>query len=160
MRMIATLILASVSLLSALERPIPMDDKKPVEVETGFLGNKYRQDAKPLQPFSMHKVLSTHPESKDAVSSAKLWLYPGMALGGVGGFLVGYQAVQPVVGGEFNAPVFFTGVGAVGLSLLFSNMGERKMHQAVEAYNRALGGASFRWDLSPGGCRLLLAHSF
>lgn len=160
MRSILAFVLASATLLSALEMPVPMEDKKPVSVEPNLLGTKYRQDANPLQVFSMHRVLSIYPESKDAVSASKLWLYPGMALGGVGGFLVGYMAVQPLVGGEFNAPVFFGGVGAVGLSILCGKMSERRLNQAVESYNRALGGAGFRWDLSPDGYGLQLVRSF
>lgn len=160
MKKIAILALASISMLQAFDKPIPMEDKKPVAVESGFLGTKYKQDAKLLQPFSMHRVLSAYPESKDAVSSAKLWTYPGLALGGVGGFLIGYQAVQPMVGGEFNAPVFFVGLGAAGIGLFCDHMAQRNLKRAVESYNRALGGASLRWDLRPDGGRLGLAYAF
>lgn len=136
---------------SAAGLPIPMQDKQPVEIEEGFLGNRYRQQSQPLQPGSMYEVLSTYPEAKGMATASKLWMYTGLAFGFAGGMLVGYTGVQPLVGGDFNAPLFFSGLGAATLGMFLGKVADNKLAGAVQAYNKAVGGAALRWEIAPGG---------
>lgn len=159
MRMVCAILMLSLTWAVA-GRPIPMQDKTAVEIDAGFLGNKYKQDNQMLQPGSMYEVLSTYPESKGLASASKGWMYPGLALGFTGGLLVGYTGVQPLVGGDFNAPLFFSGLGACVAGMALGKVADNKLTGAVQAYNQALGGATLRWDMVPGGQAWHLAWRF
>lgn len=141
-------------------RPIPMQDKKAVEIESGFLSSHYRQENQLLQPGSMYEVLAAYPEAKGLAAASKGWMYPGLALGFAGGLLVGYAGVQPLVGQDFNAPLFFSGAGACVAAMLLGKVADSKLAEAVQAYNKALGGAALRWDLAPRGSALRMAWRF
>jgi len=154
------LLLSAFSLAPALELPNIMVDKKPVDVESSFWGTKFQQEGHLLIQGSMYEVLERYPESKDAASSAKVWMYPGLGFGAVGGFLIGFEAIQPVVGGKFNAPLFFAGVGSAAVSIAFGKIAENKLVHAVETYNAAQGKVGINGYLAPTGAGLALTYKF
>lgn len=159
MKMVCAILLLALSYVAA-GRPIPMKDKQPVEIEPGFLGSRYKQESQPLQPGSMYEVLATYPEAKGLAATSKVWMYPGLALGFTGGMLVGYTGIQPLVGGDFNAPLFFSGLGVCAVGMFLGKVADNKLAGAVQAYNKALGGAALRWDIAPDGSSLRLAWRF
>jgi hypothetical protein len=150
MKMICAFFLLSLTYATAA-LPVPMEDKRAVDIDAGFLGNRYKQESRLLQPGSMYKVLSAYPEAKDLAASSKGWQYPALGFGAAGGALVGYTGVQPLFGREFNAPLFFSGVGAIAVGMVFGKVADTKLAGAVRAYNKALGGAALRWDIVPEG---------
>ena len=137
-----------------------MQDKKQIDIEAGLLSAKFHQDGHPLKPGSLYDVLAQYPESKDAASSAKAWMYPGLGFGAVGGFLFGFEAVQPLVGGKFNAPLFLAGLGSFAVGITFGKISDHKLIQAVEAYNGAQGKVGINGGLLPGGASLALTYRF
>lgn len=151
MKSISCIILLSAALVSAMEMPVAMEDGKSVEINRGLFGDRFLQDGKMLRPGSMYAVLESHPDSREAAVSSKHWMWPGMALGATGGFLMGFTAIQPVVGGDFNAPLFLSGAGAAAVAMIFSTVSGKKLVRAVEAYNGNHGKTGFRLEMSPTG---------
>lgn len=160
MKPLACLILIALSLSSAFAAPKPMEDKKPVEVEPGFLGSKFRQDGELLKPGSMYDILGKYPETRGDVSAAKAWMVPGLVFGAAGGFLVGFTAVQPAFGKDFNAPLFLAGLGSIAVSLGCGKLADGKLRRAVETYNGLAGKGAFEWAPSPDGAVLRWSFRF
>jgi hypothetical protein len=162
MKHILIAVLFAAAYIQAFDKPVPMEDKKPVDVERGALNTRFRQDGRLVQPGSMFAVLDRYPDSRKSAAAAKGYGYPGMALGAVGGFLIGFTAVQPLVGGDFNAPLFFSGLGTAAVSLVLGKISEGHMVKAVESYNGNQGKSGFEWRLHPAGsgAGLMLAYRF
>lgn len=136
--------------------PANMVDHKPVQVERSFLSTKYRQDGALLQPMSMVPVLENYPDAKGPAHTGRAFYYTGMVFGAAGGVMLGYPVGYALSGQEFNAPLFFTGVGVAAVGIVFGALADSKLAHAAETYNAALAKTGMRLDVGPAG----LAVSF
>ena len=152
-----------VPVTQAFDFPKKMQDGVPVKIEDGLFGSSFYQGANdiPLLWTSVCEVVARNEEARPDVTAARIWYYTGLPMAAVGGYMVGYYGTKSLLGGGFNAPAFFLGVGWSGLSLLFSSVSDGKLVQAVEKYNAGLpADARIHWEILPRENRLSLRLSF
>jgi hypothetical protein len=130
--------LASALSVQAFRPPRDMKNGDSVTVDRGFLGNKFRQDGNLLKPGSVQNVLLDHPESRSDASAARTWTYVALVPAAAGGFMLGWPVGAALAGGDFNAPLFFTGVGVAAVGMALGKYASNRLATAAEKYNAAL----------------------
>lgn len=149
--------------IQALEYPKNMTDSISVRIEKGFWATKFRQGASGtlLKLNSVQEVVGRYPDSKPDVTASRMWMYPGLVAGGAGGFLVGFFGMQAILGQDLNAPAFFSGVGLIATSIVFSKFAEARLVRAVEKYNAVLPeDLGLDWGISPERSKLAIQLRF
>jgi hypothetical protein len=141
--------------------PVNMKDSVAVDIDRGIMGTKYRQNGKLLKLGSVYGTVGEYSEAESDVAASKRWFYPGLVAGGVGGFLIGFPIGSSLGGGEFNAPMFYSGLGVLAVALVLSKVADNHLVKAVEKYNGVLGApVSLDGGWSPEESRLVLRLNF
>ena len=105
--------------------------------------------------------LNSNSKSASEYRTYQVFCYPGMVLGGIGGFAVGYGVVSWATGEDFGMPVTLAGVGVAGVGVLLYYIAGKYFDSAVQIYNREAGyETSLKLQIVPtqqGGLALALA---
>ena len=114
-----------------------------------------------VSPDAVVAMLQTNPESASEYSTGRMFYYPSVVLGGIGGFAVGYGAVSWIMGKDFGMPMTLGGLGVVGVAVLLGYISGNYTDSAIEIYNKSLSAeTSFKVQLVPtvqGGIALAFA---
>ena len=114
-----------------------------------------------VPPEAVVAALNSNPEAADEYGTGRIFYYPGLILGGVGGFAVGYGVVAWIRGEDYGMPLTLGGVGVVGIALLLGYISGNYTDSAIEIYNKSLSAESaFKIELVPtvqGGVALAFA---
>src|SRR5690606_14955447 len=106
---------------------------------------------------SVYDMMERYPEAKAELGAAKPLLYTGMVLSTAGGLLIGFPVGSALAGGDFNTPVFLSGVGLATVGLVLSKLSDNRLVRSVKAYNAALPpGMGLDWNWTPDGGRMTL----
>ena len=80
-----------------------------------------------------------------------------------GGFALGWEIADLIMGKGINAPVLIGGVASIGVGFLFTYLADRRMVKGATIYNEHLGVTSYGspveldFGLVPGGVGLTLS---
>ena len=129
-RMVLILFVILISILSCTGQKIEMD-----EYITGY---KFYQNDKYLTMNDLVSIMESNKEAYQLINSARSNKILSQLLGGVGGFLVGWQLGTAIAGGEPNWTTAVIGGGIVFLSVPFSAKSNQKAKNAVDIYNAEL----------------------
>ena len=114
-----------------------------------------------MPPEAVVAALNSNPEAADEYGTGRIFYYPGLILGGVGSFAVGYGVVAWIRGEDYGMPLTLGGVGVVGIALLLGYISGNYTDSAIEIYNKSLSAESaFKIELVPtvqGGVALAFA---
>jgi hypothetical protein len=114
-----------------------------------------------VSPDAVVATLNSNPEAADEYGTGRMFYYPGLVLGGIGGFAVGYGVVAWIRGEDYGMPLTLGGVGVVGIALLLGYISGNYTDSAIEIYNKSLSAESaFKIELVPtvqGGVALAFA---
>ena len=126
------------------------NDNKISHVEKNWYigGNVVSEDAVEL-------ALKSNPASASELSTSKWFYYPGLVLGGVGGFALGYGVVTWIKGdSDLGMPLTLGGVGVCGLAFLLGYVASNYVDSAIEIYNKNLDSQTslqVKFGITPQG---------
>ena len=105
--------------------------------------------------------LNSNSKSASEYRTYQVFYYPGIVLGGIGGFAVGYGVVSWAMGEDFGMPLTLAGAGVVGVAVLIDYIAGKYFDSAIQIYNREAGyETSLKLQIVPtqqGGLALALA---
>ena len=133
-----------------------MQDSIRVEEKDGTFSCTFYQNNNELNPMSMFGVLEKHPEAEAYANSARLYTYASVGTSAVGGFLIGYPIGSALAGGDFNTPMFASGVGAILVSFTLGVVANSKLSNAVSEFNQTLPNTSFNYNFEQNKIELSL----
>jgi hypothetical protein len=102
-------------------------------------GSTFRQNNKILKPNQMLQIMEEDSAAYKQMKSALNNYRAGNAIGAIGGFMFGWPLGAVAGGGQFNLPLFATGLVIASASLPFSISYSKKAIKAVKIYNSNLG---------------------
>ena len=98
-----------------------------------FLGeNKVGEDV-------IIEELNANSRSASEFRTSRVFYYPGMVLGGVGGFAMGYGVVSWVMGEDIGMPLTLAGVGIAGVGVLLYYIAGKYFDSSIRIYNLEVG---------------------
>lgn len=108
-------------------------------------GYQFFQGEERLTVNKLVKAMKTNNEAYSLVKSAQSNNTIASVIGGVGGFMLGWNLGTALGGGEPNWAVAGVGAGLIVVSIPISHSFNKKVKKAVETYNRGFQTSSF-WD--------------
>lgn len=108
-----------------------------------FGGYRFWKKEKELKYSELLTIVKNNREAYKLIKSAQASNGFSVVLGGVGGFLVGYQLGTAIAGGEPNLAVGGVGIGLMGLSIPISINASKKARQGVAIYNKQIQELSY-----------------
>lgn len=108
-------------------------------------GYQFFQGEERLTVNQLVKTMKTNSEAYSLVKSAQSNNTVASVIGGIGGFMVGWNLGTALGGGEPNWGVAGIGAGLIVVSIPISLSFNKKVKKAVETYNRGFQTSSF-WD--------------
>ena len=98
-----------------------------------FLGeNKVGEDV-------IIEELNANSRSASEFRTSRVFYYPGMVLGGVGGFAMGYGVVSWAMGEDIGMPLTLAGVGIAGVGVLLYYIAGKYFDSSIRIYNLEVG---------------------
>lgn len=102
-------------------------------------GYQFYQGAQRLNMSQLARVVEPNAEAHKLVKSAKSNIIFSSIIGGVGGFMLGWNLGTAIGGGKPNWYVAGAGVGLIVVSIPINNKGMRQAKSAVQLYNDSSG---------------------
>lgn len=98
-----------------------------------FLGeNKVGEDV-------IIEELNANSRSASEFRTSRVFYYPGLVLGGVGGFAMGYGVVSWAMGEDIGMPLTLAGVGIAGVGVLLYYIAGKYFDSSIRIYNLEVG---------------------
>lgn len=116
-----------------------------ITVKKVFGGYTFFQNEKRLNMNQLLKATETNEQAYRAMKEAKSTYTWATLVGGVGGFMAGWQLGTALAGGEPNWVMAGVGAGLIVVSIPISNKFNTQVKAAVEYFNSGLKQSSF-WD--------------
>jgi hypothetical protein len=150
-RVIAVAAAAALSACAGVRPPgAPLDPARPVEIRKSWRDTRYLQDGRPVDGLDLAHALQHAPEARrhgDAALRSGAWnvVLLTLGVGVLGASLVAEDEAKPYV--EGTALTLLVG------SILFQRHADRRLEDAVRAYNAGLAAspAPVRPDAAPTG---------
>ena len=124
-------------------------------------GKKWYIGGTQVPPEAVVAALNSAPDAANEYDTGRMFYYPALILGGIGGAAVGFGVVSWIKGEDYGMPVTLGGVGVVGIALLLGYISGNYTDSAIEIYNKSLSAESaLKVELVPtiqGGIALALA---
>jgi len=137
------------------------DVSKGEKSKISHVSNSWYVGGTEVSPDAVVALLQSNPEAASEYSTGRMFYYPSLVLGGIGGFALGYGAVSWIMGKDFGMPMTLGGVGVVGVAFLLGYISGNYTDSAIEIYNKSLSAeTSFKVQLVPtvqGGIALAFA---
>ncbi len=109
-----------------------------VYVAKSFWGNRFYHQGERLNINQLAPLLHENSEADILATKAKNKSVLSSILGGAGGFLIGLQLANAIIGGEPNWTVAAVGGGLVVVSIPIFSRSNQLSNQAVDIYNAQL----------------------
>lgn len=109
-----------------------MDLNKPVQMDKHLFATIYKQGDDYLTFWEVSRKLKTFPEYESDVQSAQLMAYTSIAVGAVGGYLVGYNLFKH---SDNQTENLLIGTGTIAVSFLLGRFSHGFLDRSVDAYN-------------------------
>ena len=110
----------------------------------GFFGWQFRQNGEKLKLSQVSDLMASNEQAAAYLRSARSNSTLASVIGGIGGFLVGYQLGASAGGGNANWTVAGIGGGLIVGSIPLSIKAGNQARKAVEAYNEGARSTSLR----------------
>ena len=115
-----------------------------IEIRKVPFNYKYFQNGKRLNRSKLTKALAINEEASAILKKSKGSFVFSQILGGIGGFLAGWQIGAGYAGGETNWTMAAVGVGIAMVSIPFSLNATKKTKEAVTLFNSSQGATSYK----------------
>lgn len=133
-----------------------------IEVRKSW-GVKYLRNDQPLKPKQLLNMMLVDPEAYAEMRIAKNNYNAGAVFGFAGGFLIGWEAGNAIVGREVNGATLAGGAGLILIGAIFNGAYNRHAQKAVSRYNvlfKSIPRKSTDFALRPCGAGLALQWKF
>jgi len=117
-------------------------------VAKSFLGYKFYQKDTRLNFNQLPYIMEDNSEAYSLITKARGNNTISSILSGSGGFLIGWQLVTAIVGGDPNWTIAGIGGGLIAISIPIYSKSYKQSLKSVEMYNTGLGMNSHRLFLS------------
>ena len=107
-----------------------------IQIKQG-LGPVFMLKDKALRPVQMLEIMKDNTEAYNEMKIARKNLIVGNIIGGIGGFMFGWQLGGAVAGTKINGPMLLIGAGLTGVSIPFSIAYSKHAKKAVKIYNKS-----------------------
>ncbi len=124
--------------LGCATNTVPFTKGKSIEVEGSFFSRAFKQDGKPVRFDDVTSNLKKEESSKDKASASEIWYYTALVSSGVGGYLVGYNALSSSISSDSKQTGLLLGVGILGVAFASAYFSDKALTEGVEAYNSSL----------------------
>ena len=121
-----------------------------VYVAKNFLGYKYYQNNMRLNFNQLPYVMEENSEAYPLISKAKSNYTTASILGGLGGFLVGWQLGTAIFGGNPNWALAGVGGALIVVSIPINSKAINLAFEAIDLYNSGISNTSRRRELNIG----------
>jgi len=145
MKVIYLIAAFSLGCINPLKAQTPSDS---VYIYKSFLGYKFIQHEERLNFNQLPDVLDENQEAFLLIKKAKTNNIVSSIIGGIGGFMIGWQLGTAIVGGEPNWTLAAVGGGLVVVSIPIYSKSMGQTLRAVDLYNAGLGTNSRRPKLN------------
>lgn len=112
---------------------------KTITTRKVFGGYQFYQGAQRLNMSQLVRAVEPNAEAHKLAKSAKSNIVFSSIIGGVGGFMLGWNLGTAIGGGEPNWYVAGAGAGLILVSIPISNKGMRQAKSAVQLHNDSSG---------------------
>jgi hypothetical protein len=109
-----------------------------IYVSKTFWGYKYYQGNFRINFNQLPEVMEYHADATMFIDKARNRHTLSAILSGAGGFLIGLQLANEIIGGEANWAMVAVGGGLIAISIPISASSNKLTIKAVDAYNRQL----------------------
>lgn len=123
-------------------------------------GIKFYQGSRQLRPAEVLQLMESNPAARAAFKKAKSNYDAAVALGYIGGFMIGWPVGTAIGGGDPNWGLAAGGVGVVLLSIPFNSAFKNHARSAVNLYNKNSPGRGASVQLMPAGAGMKLIVRF
>jgi hypothetical protein len=140
-------------------------DQCPIGIEKAGIGHRfYRHGGEPIN--SVRQLKDIIRNDKEALGQLRWATFDDVVsyfFCYAGGFALGWQLADVLLGRGFYAPLVIGGVASIGVGFLFTYLTDRRMVKGAKIFNEHLGvtmyGAPIELDfgLAPGGVGLTLS---
>lgn len=132
--------------------------ENPVTYKKVFGGYTFTQNGKALKPKAMLDLFQGNEKALAAMKKAKSNYDPAVALGFIGGALIGWPLGTAIGGGDPNWALAGIGAGLVIAGIPLSSAFNKNAIKAVDIYNgtNSRSSAQLHYGLTPNGAGLLL----
>jgi len=111
-------------------------------ISKGFLGYRYYHHDERLNINHLPALMYENAEAYELVTKAKNKQVLSSIVSGAGGFLIGLQLANLIIGGEANWTVAAVGGGLIVVSIPVFSRSNKLSRLAVEGYNSSLISSS------------------
>lgn len=120
-------------------------------VSSGFFGWQFRRGGEKLNITEAKDLLSANPQATASFKRAQTNSTLAGIIGGVGGFLVGWQLGTSAGGGKANWTAAGIGGGLIVASIPLSVSANKQVKAAVATYNEGLRSTTYRKPVLSAG---------
>lgn len=133
MKILLIIIFLGIGLVAKAQTP-----SDSIYIYKNFFGYKFYQTDARLNFNQLPYIMEDHQEAFELIKKASSKNTIAAIISGTGGFLLGWQLVTAVVGGEPNWTMAGIGAGLIVISIPINVKSNRQSVQAVELYNSKL----------------------
>ena len=131
--------------ITCLTTSYAQDSRDPITMRKIFGGYQFYQGGTRLNMTQLTRVVEQNAEAYKLAKSARSNVIYSSIIGGVGGFMLGWNLGTAIGGGNPNRWVAGAGAGLIVVSIPINNTAMRQAKSAAELYNDTSGYGS-RWD--------------
>ena len=105
-----------------------------IKVDKIFGGYKYYLNNTELKDYELSNLISKDSLAYKTYSASEVSTFFSYLFGCSGGFLIGYPIGGYLATGEFNTPLFLSGVALTAISIPFSINASNQIKSSVDIY--------------------------
>jgi len=114
-----------------------------IQVTKRFLGYTYEQNGMRLNINDMYRIMRKNPTAYEYIKKARFNHTMTTALGGIGGFMIGFPVGVALAGGDPEWLMAAIGGGVILIAIPVGNAASVNTRNAVREFNAGLHDAAF-----------------
>lgn len=132
-------------LISCLSFTFGQSSTDSITIKKAFGGYQFSQSGKRLNMSQLARTMEPNEQAYKEIKAAQSSYTVASIIGGVGGFMVGWQLGTAVAGGEPNWVLAGIGAGLIVVTIPISQKFNKQAKSAIDTYNGGLRTSSY-WD--------------